>query len=102
VDDILKQLWSLTEVTTFSFRDVLPRIVIPTLSLSKGRNLLLKREWRFYIYILASKSRRTYVGMTNSLLRRVMEHKSGELEGFTKRYKIDRLVYYEVFKYANN
>ncbi len=102
MDDILKQLWSLTEVTTFSFRDVLPRIVIPTLSLSKGRNLLLKREWRFYIYILASKSRRTYVGMTNSLLRRVMEHKSGELEGFTKRYKIDRLVYYEVFKYANN
>jgi len=62
----------------------------------------LKREWRFYIYILASKSRRTYVGMTNSLFRRVMEHKSGELEGFTKRYKIDRLVYYEVFKYANN
>src|SRR5437870_3070351 len=74
------------------------RIVIP----SKARNLLLKREWRFYIYILASKSRRTYVGMTNSLLRRVMEHKSGELEGFTKRYKIDRLVYYEIFKYVNN
>ncbi len=62
----------------------------------------MKREWRFYIYILASKSRRIYVGMTNSLFRRVLQHKSGEMEGFITRYKINRLVYYEVFKYVNN
>jgi putative endonuclease len=62
----------------------------------------LTREWRFYIYILASKSRRIYIGMTNSLFSRVMQHKSGEIEGFTRRYKINRLVYYEVFKYVNN
>jgi putative endonuclease len=60
------------------------------------------KEWRFYIYLLASKSRRLYTGMTNSLFHRVMEHKSGKVEGFTKRYKINRLVYYEVFKYVNN
>ena len=60
------------------------------------------KEWRFYVYILASKSRRLYTGMTNWLFRRVMEHKSGEVEGFTKRYKINRLVYYEEFKYVNN
>jgi putative endonuclease len=57
----------------------------------------LTREWRFYIYIMASKSRRIYIGMTNSLFARVMQHKSGEVDGFTKRYKINRLVYYEVF-----
>ena len=60
------------------------------------------KEWRFYVYILASKSRRLYTGMTNWLFRRVMEHKSGEVEGFTKRYKINRLVYYEEFKYVKN
>src|SRR6516165_2803993 len=72
-------------------------VVIPR----EARNLLLK-EWRFYVYILASKSRRLYTGMTNWLFRRVMEHKSGEVEGFTKRYKINRLVYYEEFKYVRN
>lgn len=40
--------------------------------------------------------------MTNSLFKRVMQHKSCEVEGFTKRYRITRLVYYEQFKYVNN
>ena len=56
----------------------------------------------FFVYILASKSRRLYTGMTNSLLRRVLEHKEGEIEGFTRRYNIDRLVYFETFHYVNN
>jgi putative endonuclease len=56
---------------------------------------------QFYVYILASKSRRTYVGMTNSLLHRVGQHRRGEVE-FTSRYRIHRLVYYEIFKYVNN
>jgi putative endonuclease len=55
----------------------------------------------FYVYILASKSRRIYVGMTNSLFNRALQHKSGEV-GFTSRYNINRLVYYEKFKYVNN
>jgi putative endonuclease len=40
--------------------------------------------------------------MTNSLFNRVTQHKAGEVASFTKRYKINRLVYYEVFKYVNN
>jgi putative endonuclease len=55
----------------------------------------------FFVYILASKSRRLYTGMTNSLFRRILQHKQGESE-FTSRYRIDRLVYYEKFKYVNN
>jgi len=51
--------------------------------------------------IMASKSRHTYVGMTNSLFNRALQHKAGEVE-FTRRYKINRLVYYEQFKYVNN
>ncbi len=38
-----------------------------------------------------------YVGMTNNLARRVYQHKAKEIEGFTKRYNIDRLVYFEQF-----
>ncbi len=49
----------------------------------------------FYVYILSSKSRRIYIGVTNNLERRVWEHKNKLTDGFTKKYKIDRLVYFE-------
>ncbi|MFL6389194.1 MAG: GIY-YIG nuclease family protein [Terriglobales bacterium] len=62
----------------------------------------MKVTRRFYIYILSSKLRRMYVGMTNFLFRRVMQHKLGEQDGFTKRYNINRLVYFETFLYVNN
>jgi putative endonuclease len=52
-------------------------------------------ERSFYVYLLASKSRRLYVGVTNNLERRLFEHKSKQLAGFTKQYNIDRLVYFE-------
>ena len=48
-----------------------------------------------YVYILSSKSRRLYVGVTNDLERRIYEHKQKLIPGFTKRYNIDRLVYFE-------
>ena len=48
----------------------------------------------FYVYLLASHSRRLYVGITNDLLRRVAEHRKG-LCTFTARYHITRLVYFE-------
>ncbi len=52
----------------------------------------------FYAYILASRYRGTmYVGVTSNLSRRVGEHKSGAVAGFTKRYKVDRLVYCEPY-----
>ena len=51
---------------------------------------------QFYTYILSSHSRRLYVGVTNNLVRRVYQHSRKET-GFTARYHITRLVYYEVF-----
>ena len=50
---------------------------------------------RYYIYIMSSLSRTLYTGVTNDLERRVNEHKSGAVPGFTKRYRIDRLVYFQ-------
>ena len=48
----------------------------------------------FYVYILASRIGGTlYIGVTNDLVRRVHEHKSGTAEGFTKEYDVTRLVY---------
>ncbi|HEY9166401.1 MAG TPA: GIY-YIG nuclease family protein [Candidatus Kryptonia bacterium] len=49
----------------------------------------------YYVYILASKSRVLYTGITNDLVRRVYEHKHKMNEGFTKKYHVDRLVYFE-------
>lgn len=50
----------------------------------------------YFVYILANKRNGTlYIGMTNDLIRRVHEHKSGLIEGFTKKYSINKLVYFE-------
>lgn len=50
----------------------------------------------YYVYILASKKKGTlYVGVTNDLARRMYEHRNGVVEGFTKRFHVHRLVYYE-------
>jgi putative endonuclease len=57
---------------------------------------------QFYVYIMASKSRVLYTGITNNLQRRVWDHKHDELPGFTRKYRIHRLVYYETFKYVGN
>ena len=51
----------------------------------------------YSVYIVASKSRTIYIGMTNDLHRRLFEHKNGLLEGFTEKYRCHRLVYYESF-----
>jgi len=50
---------------------------------------------QFHVYVMANRSRTLYVGMTNDLARRVWEHKHMQADGFTRRYLIDRLVYYE-------
>ncbi|MCL4458061.1 MAG: GIY-YIG nuclease family protein [Nitrospirae bacterium] len=55
----------------------------------------------FYVYILASRKRGTlYIGATSNLTKRVYEHKNGLVEGFTKKYGVHRLVYYEVAENA--
>jgi putative endonuclease len=55
------------------------------------------RERKYWTYIVASRSGTLYIGMTNDLYVRVMEHKSGEIEGFSSQYKCNRLVYWESF-----
>ena len=51
---------------------------------------------RYYVYILASQRNGTlYVGVTNDLARRIGEHKSGIVSGFTRQYGVNHLVYFE-------
>jgi putative endonuclease len=50
---------------------------------------------QYYVYIMTNDSRTLYVGMTNNLERRVFEHKNHLLAGFTSKYKITKLVYFE-------
>jgi len=52
----------------------------------------------FYVYMMTNRSRVVlYTGITNSLVRRVWQHQNGGIEGFTKIYKVNRLVFYERF-----
>jgi putative endonuclease len=56
----------------------------------------------YYIYILANKSNSViYIGVTNDLVRRCHEHKIKLVKGFTEKYNVDKLVYYEVFDDIN-
>lgn len=50
----------------------------------------------YYVYILASMTGTLYVGLTDNLLKRIWQHKAGTFDGFTKKYEVDRLVYFEV------
>ncbi len=55
----------------------------------------------FYVYILSSKKNGTlYVGVTNDIVRRLAEHKSAELDTFTKKYAVHKLVHLETFTTA--
>ncbi|MGA3006993.1 MAG: GIY-YIG nuclease family protein [Opitutaceae bacterium] len=57
----------------------------------------------YWVYILTNKPHGTlYIGVTNSLDRRIWQHKTKALEGFTKRYGLDRLVYFEEFRDVTN
>ncbi|HUT71648.1 MAG TPA: GIY-YIG nuclease family protein [Desulfatiglandales bacterium] len=49
----------------------------------------------YYVYIMTNRSRTLYTGVTNNLTRRVFEHKHHLIDGFTKKYNITKLVYYE-------
>lgn len=49
----------------------------------------------YFFYILSSKSKVLYVGMSDDISRRIFEHKKELVEGFTKRYNVNKLVYYE-------
>jgi putative endonuclease len=56
---------------------------------------------QYFVYILASRTRTTYIGVTNDLDRRLYEHKNQIIKGFTSKYQIDSLVYFESFVDVN-
>ncbi|MCQ2573883.1 MAG: GIY-YIG nuclease family protein [Treponema sp.] len=57
----------------------------------------------YYVYILTNYTNSVmYIGMTNDLTRRINEHKSGLIEGFTKKYHVHKLVYFESTDDVNN
>jgi putative endonuclease len=61
-----------------------------------------KMERHYFVYMLASARNGTlYVGVTNDLARRIYEHKSKQVRGFTSRYKVDMLVWYETYNDVN-
>ncbi len=55
------------------------------------------RDHGYFVYIMCSLSGTLYIGMTNSIYRRALQHKRGEIEGFSSKYHCIRLVYYESF-----
>ena len=65
--------------------------------------VLMSMERQYYVYIMTNKNNTVlYTGITSDLKRRVYEHKEELVEGFTKRYNITKLVYYEIFSDANS
>ena len=55
-------------------------------------------DLKFWVYIMASLSGTLYIGITNDVDVRVRQHKAGEIEGFSKKYRCTRLVYFESFE----
>ncbi len=54
---------------------------------------------QYFVYILASKNNKViYIGITDDLVGRVWQHKNDVVEGFTKRYQVHKLVYYEIIE----
>ncbi len=71
-------------------------LVIPA---QAGIQKNMKTIHKYYVYILASQRNGTlYIGMTNDLQRRVYEHKTGIIKGFTEKYGVSMLVYFEEFQ----
>jgi putative endonuclease len=57
----------------------------------------MKKDRQYYVYILTNKADKViYIGVTNNLERRIFEHKNKLVEGFTKRYNLTKLVYYQI------
>ena len=59
----------------------------------------MKTHHQYFVYLLASKKRGTlYIGVTSDLQRRVYEHKKAIIKGFTQKYGVNKLVYFETFQ----
>lgn len=59
------------------------------------------KDHNYFVYIVCSRSGTLYIGMTNSMYRRALQHKRGEIDGFASKYGCDRLVYYESFDHVH-
>ena len=57
---------------------------------------------KYYVYILTNHSKTLYTGMTNNIKRRIYEHKNKLIKGFTEKYNISKLVYYESTNNVNS
>ena len=67
------------------------------------QGLLVIGMRQYYVYILTNKTNEVlYIGVTNNLVRRIFEHKNKLVEGFTKKYNLSKLVYYEVTNDINS
>lgn len=55
----------------------------------------MESQNNYYVYVVASESGTLYIGVSNNLQRRIYEHKNNLIDGFTKKYKCHKLVYYE-------
>jgi len=62
----------------------------------------MAKDHNYYVYIMASFSGTIYIGVTNDLIRRTLEHKNGIVDGFTKKYNCKKLIYYEYFTDINS
>jgi len=69
-------------------------VVLPSLPMRDGS------YYEFWVYILTSRSGTLYVGVTGYLGTRIIQHKIDSIEGFTKKYKVHRLVYYESYEHV--
>lgn len=59
--------------------------------------------YKYYVYLLSSKKNGTlYIGVTNDLERRMFEHKNKLVEGFSSKYGLDKLIYFEIYQYVND
>lgn len=66
-------------------------------------NFLIHKPMKFsYVYIVASLSKVLYIGVTSDLEKRLYQHKNSLLGGFSKKYKTDRLVYFETSEDINS
>jgi putative endonuclease len=60
----------------------------------------MKNIHQYWVYIMANTTRRViYIGVTNDLYRRYLEHRNGIIKGFTDKYKCHELIYFEEFKF---
>ena len=60
------------------------------------------REYSFYVYILSSRSRNLYIGMSNNIRTRIAQHRTHPEGSHTSHYNIQRLVYFERFQYVRS